>query len=102
MASYGRNGKCRKQAFYPYCSNSAKHVAKICYLSGIALGRYEKSLFEFLNEELKDKGDEYARLMEDPAEMNRILAKGTEKAREQASSFLKDIRMKVGIGPMAR
>ncbi len=72
------------------------------YADGIGWGDLKKFLFEFLNEELKDKRDEYARLMNDPAEMDRILAKGAEKARVQASAMLEDVRRKVGIGPMAR
>lgn len=72
------------------------------YADGIGWGDMKKFLFEFLNEELKDKRDEYARLMDDPAELDRILKTGADKARAIATPFLADIRSKVGIGPMAR
>jgi tryptophanyl-tRNA synthetase len=72
------------------------------YADGIGWGDMKKFLFEFLNEELKDKREEYARLMEDPAELDRILKVGADKARSIARPFLADIRSKVGIGPMAR
>lgn len=61
----------------------------------------KKFLFEFLNDELKDKRDEYNRLMSDPAELDRYLARGAEKARVYATPFLQEIRKKVGIRPMA-
>jgi tryptophanyl-tRNA synthetase len=70
------------------------------YADGIGWGDTKKFLFEFLNEELKDKRDEYNRLMDDPAELDRVLAIGAEKARNVATPFLADIRKKVGIGPM--
>ena len=72
------------------------------YADGIGWGDMKKFLFEFLNEELRDKREEYARLMNDPAELDRVLAKGAEKARAIATPFLDDIRHKVGISPMAR
>ena len=72
------------------------------YADGIGWGDMKKFLFEFLNDELQGKRDEYARLMADPAEMDRLLSIGADKARAQASDFLGNIRRKVGIGPMAR
>ncbi|EAR08846.1 tryptophan--tRNA ligase [Reinekea blandensis] len=72
------------------------------YADGIGWGDMKKFLFEFLNEELREKREEYTRLMNDPAELDRILAKGADKARAVATPFLEDIRNKVGISPMAR
>lgn len=70
------------------------------YADGIGWGDMKKFLFEFLNEELKDKREEYARLMADPAELDRTLAMGAEKARAVATPFLDEIRNKVGIGAL--
>lgn len=72
------------------------------YADGIGWGEMKKFLFEFLNEELKDKREEYHRLMNEPAELDAILAKGADKAREFATPFLDSIREKVGIANMAR
>lgn len=72
------------------------------YAEGIGWGEMKKFLFEFLNEELRDKRDEYNRLMNDPAELDRVLGKGAEKARAIATPFLDEIREKVGISPMSR
>ncbi len=71
------------------------------YADGIGWGDLKKFLFEYLNDELKDKREEYNRLMADPAELDRILAKGAEKARAHSAPFLADIRHKIGISPMS-
>lgn len=71
------------------------------YANGIGWGELKKYLFEFLNEELKDKREEYNRLMDDPAELDRVLTAGAIKARSVATPFLAEIRQKVGIGPIA-
>ncbi|MHA7880331.1 MAG: tryptophan--tRNA ligase [Saccharospirillum sp.] len=71
------------------------------YANGIAWGEMKKVLFEFLNEELKDKRALYNTLMDDPAELDRILKRGAEKARDYAVPLMKDVRQKVGIGPIA-
>lgn len=42
-------------------------------------------LFEMLNEELKDKRDTYNQLMDDPAQLDAILARGAEKARDYSA-----------------
>ncbi|HET8904070.1 MAG TPA: tryptophan--tRNA ligase [Saccharospirillum sp.] len=71
------------------------------YANGIAWGEMKKVLFEFLNEELKDKRETYNQLMDDPAQLDAILARGAEKARDYSAPLMADVRKKVGIGPIA-
>ncbi|MEP4548437.1 MAG: tryptophan--tRNA ligase [Saccharospirillum sp.] len=71
------------------------------YANGIAWGEMKKVLFELLNEELKDKRDTYNQLMDDPAQLDAILARGAEKARDYSAPLMADVRKKVGIGPIA-
>lgn len=71
------------------------------YTNGIAWGEMKKVLFELLNEELKDKRDTYNQLMDDPAQLDAILARGAEKARDYSAPLMADVRKKVGIGPIA-
>ncbi len=71
------------------------------YANGIAWGEMKKVLFEMLNEELKDKRDTYNQLMDDPAQLDAILARGAEKARDYSAPLMADVRKKVGIGPIA-
>ncbi len=94
---------CSLFAIYSAFAGTAEQAAmRQRYADGIGWGEMKKFLFEYLNEELKDKRDEYARLMEDPAELDRILNAGAEKARAIATPFLASIRSRVGIGPMAQ
>lgn len=93
---------CTLFAIYKaFSSESEQNALRQRYADGISWGEMKKYLFEFLNEELKDKRDEYHRLMADPAELDRVLTAGAQKARAIATPFLADIRKKVGIGPMA-
>ncbi len=93
---------CTLFAIYSaFTDEAAQAEMRQKYANGIGWGDMKKFLFEFLNEELKDKRDEYDRLMADPAELDRALAIGAEKARAIATPFLADIRNKVGIGPIS-
>lgn len=71
------------------------------YGNGIAWGEMKKRLFEFLSEELAPMREEYNTLMDDPAQLDRILQQGAEKARDYATPMMGDVRRKVGIGPIA-
>lgn len=70
------------------------------YANGIAWGEMKKVLFEFLNEELKDKRETYLTLMDDPAQLDTILQRGAEKARDLSVPLMAEVRRKVGIGPI--
>ncbi|MCH8551843.1 MAG: tryptophan--tRNA ligase [Natronospirillum sp.] len=71
------------------------------YEEGIGWGEAKKQVFEHLNELLKDKRTLYNELISDPAEIDRILKKGAERAREYAVPLMAEVRKKVGIGPLA-
>lgn len=71
------------------------------YANGIAWGEMKKRLFEFLNEELAPMREEYNTLMDDPAQLDCILQRGAEMARDYATPLMADVRRKVGIGPIA-
>lgn len=92
---------CTLFSIYSAFSDEAQQAdVRKMYADGIAWGEMKKFLFEFLNDELKDKRDEYNRLMNDPAELDRALKVGAEKARSVARPFLDEIRSKVGISGM--
>ena len=54
-------------------------------------------LFEYINAQIKPARDEYNRLIADPAEVERTLLKGAERARELSAPFLDEIRHAIGI-----
>lgn len=71
------------------------------YQEGIAWGEAKKQVFEHLNELLKDKRDAYNQLIQDPAEIDRTLRLGADKARQEAATLLSQVRRAVGIAPLA-
>lgn len=71
------------------------------FANGIAWGEAKKQLFELINDELAPMRETYNTLMDDPAQLDRILQQGAEKARDYATPLMADVRRKVGIGPIA-
>ena len=67
------------------------------YEDGIAWGEMKQVLFEYINEHIKPARAEYQRYIDDPAEVERALVKGAEKAREVSVPYLDQIRHAVGI-----
>ncbi len=67
------------------------------YAEGIAWGEMKQVLFEYINAQIKPARDEYNRLIADPAEVERTLLKGAERARELSAPFLDEIRHAIGI-----
>ena len=67
------------------------------YAEGIAWGEMKQVLFEYLNEHIKPARAEYQRYIDDPAEVERALVKGAQKAREVSVPYLDQIRHAVGI-----
>lgn len=84
-----------------FASESEIAAMRRQYEEGIAWGEAKKQVFEHLNEILKEKRALYNELVSDPAEIDRILKKGAEKARERSVPLMAEVRRKVGIGPLA-
>lgn len=64
---------------------------------GMGWGAAKKDLFETLNARLQGPRKEYQRLMADPGTLDGILAKGRDRARSEASTFLAKVRGTIGI-----
>lgn len=71
------------------------------YQNGIGWGEAKKQLFEYLNEELAPMRDTYNILMDDPAQLDRILKAGAEKARDYATPLMTTVRSRIGIGSIS-
>ena len=67
------------------------------YAEGIAWGAMKQRLFEYVNDHLSGARTEYQKLLDDPAEVERVLVRGAEKAREVSAPYLDQIRHAVGI-----
>jgi tryptophanyl-tRNA synthetase len=64
---------------------------------GMGWGQAKKDFFEILNERLRGPREEYKRYMADPASLQAILARGRDRARNEASAFLDKVRRIIGI-----
>jgi tryptophanyl-tRNA synthetase len=67
------------------------------YAEGIAWGEMKQLLFEYINDHIEPARAEYARLIADPAIVERELRRGAERARALAAPFLVQIREAIGV-----
>lgn len=68
------------------------------YADGIAWGEMKQTLFEYLNELLKEPRDRYDELLQSPDYIEEKLRQGAQKAREYSGPMLDKVRAAVGIG----
>jgi len=68
--------------------------------NGIAWGEAKRQLFELINHEIAPARERYQELMENTSEIEAILRRGAEKAREYSQPLMKEIRRAVGIAPL--
>jgi len=67
------------------------------FQGGISWGQAKKELFALVNEEVENARQRYNELMENPEEIEVILQRGAERAREEASQTLSKIKKSVGL-----
>jgi tryptophanyl-tRNA synthetase len=67
------------------------------YHQGIAWGTMKTELFEYIDAILKNPRKTYEELIKNPSDIDEILKKGAEKARQFSVPFLEKIRKAVGI-----
>jgi tryptophanyl-tRNA synthetase len=70
------------------------------FADGIAWGEAKKQLFELINDQLREPRERYNQLIENPAEVEKVLQQGGEKARAYSSALMADVRKAVGIRPL--
>jgi tryptophanyl-tRNA synthetase len=65
--------------------------------AGKGFGAFKPALADLAVASLGPVGERMRRLLDDPAEIDRILAKGAEKARETAAPTVTEVRKLVGF-----
>lgn len=70
---------------------------RTAYQEGISWGDAKQALFERINAELAEPREKYHALIANPKEIENILQRGAEKAKEESRPLMADIRQKVGI-----
>jgi hypothetical protein len=71
------------------------------YAEGLGWGEAKQILFERINDEIGGMRAEYERLITNPGEVESILCGGAIKAREISAPLLSEIRVRVGVRPLA-
>ena len=72
------------------------------YRAGIGWGEMKQLLFERIDAELAPAREEYRRLVAAPEEVEELLQRGAERAREVSRPFIAEIRERVGVRALAR
>ena len=72
------------------------------YRAGIGWGEMKQILFERIDAELAPAREEYRRLVAAPEEVEELLQRGAERAREVSRPFIAEIRERVGVRALAR
>lgn len=91
--------ECNIFAIYRHFADAVAVAAKRqLYLEGgLAYGEMKKELFALLEATFSAKRDRYNDLMDNPAELDKVLEKGAEKARDIAVPILAKVRKAVGV-----
>ncbi len=78
---------------------SAEDTAQLAkaYAEGIAWGDAKQLLFERIDRELAPMREQYQALIAHPAELDRLLRTGADKARQLATPFMRELRHAVGL-----
>lgn len=71
------------------------------YEEGIGWGEAKNILFETLNEHLREPRERYNELLENTDEIEGVLARGAERARDEAAPFVDRLYRAVGLGRFA-
>ncbi len=90
--------ECQVFKLYSYFANQEEQdaLAKRYRAGGMGWGEAKKTLFEKVESEFSEARERYNHLMENPKEIDAILAKGAIKAREVASKKLAEVKLAIG------
>jgi tryptophanyl-tRNA synthetase len=67
------------------------------YADGIGWGDAKQMLFERIDREIAPMREHYQSLIDNPAQMDKILLAGADKARQLATPFIREVRHAVGL-----
>ncbi len=88
------------QIYQAFATPEETAVLARAYADGIAWGDAKQMLFERLDQEIAPMREVYDELMRDPAQIERTLKAGAEKARAIATPFTQRLRHAVGLRPL--
>ncbi len=94
-------GSALFQIYQAFASAEETEALRKAYAEGIGWGDAKHTLFERIDREVAPLRARYDALMNDPAEIERILLIGAEKARALSKPFMTNLRHAVGLRNLA-
>lgn len=95
-------GSALFQLFQAFASPEESDALRAQYAAGIAWGDAKQRVFERLDQEIAPMRARYDSLMADPAQIERILRTGGERARALATPLMRQLREAVGLRSLAQ
>jgi tryptophanyl-tRNA synthetase len=94
-------GSALFQIYQAFASAEETEALRKAYAQGIAWGDAKQLLFERIDREIAPMRERYRSLVDNPAEVERILQEGAAKARALAAPFIARLRHAVGLRNLA-
>lgn len=94
-------GSALFQIYQAFASAEETETLRRAYAEGIAWGDAKQVLFERIDREVAPLRERYEALMNGPAQIERILLAGAEKARRLSQPFMARLRHAVGLRNLA-
>ena len=90
-------GSALFQIYRAFASEEETEALRRAYAQGIGWGDAKQLLFERIDREVAPMRERYEGLLNDPAQIERILLAGAEKARKGSQPFMARLRHAVGL-----
>jgi len=94
-------GSALFQIYQAFASADETAAMARAYADGIGWGGAKQMLFERIDQEIAPMREQYQALMNNPAQMDKILLAGADKARQLATPFMRELRQAVGLRPLS-
>ncbi len=90
-------GSALFQIYQAFASAEETAAMARAYAEGIGWGDAKQMLFERIDREIAPMREHYQSLIDHPAQMDKILLAGADKARQLATPFIRELRHAVGL-----
>ena len=90
-------GSALFQIYQAFASAEETAAMARAYAEGIGWGDAKQMLFERIDREIAPMREHYQSLIDNPAQMDKILLTGADKARQLATPFMRELRHAVGL-----
>lgn len=94
-------GSALFQIYQAFADSEEAETLRKAFADGIGWGDAKQILFERIDREVAPMRKHYEALMNDPAQIEKILRTGADKAREISRPFMAELRQAVGLRNLA-